>query len=235
MHRLNPWTVPVVALALLMAATSFDAGAKRRAKRKPRALPFEIPTTLTIFSTTDGATVEIDGKKVGTVPLDEPLPIAAGQHTVRMTLRGWTEYVDTFMVQAGEETELEIDLIPAAGVVRIETARPGATVTIDGRAVGVTPFDQDVPLGKVVISVSRPGFVEQLREVQILAGKTYDLKIILVPSPTAAPPGGRVTGKWWFWTAVGAAVLGGATLVAVLAGGSDPVAPPLPHTTVPIP
>lgn len=197
------------------------------AKPKPRTTrddaEIQSPGTLVVLSTTSGALVEIDGKLAGTLPMDEDgLAIEPGQHAIRVSLRGWTEFVDTFEVKPGEQVELEIDLLPIAGIVRVTTQEPGASVSVNGKIVGVTPFDQDVTAGAVVLAVKAPGYHEEIRRLDIQAGQTYDLPVTLREMEGGGPgvSGGGVTTKWWFWTVLGAVVAGGATAVAIAASGS---------------
>ena len=67
--------------------------------------------------------------------------------------------------------------------------------------------------------------------IAALVGRLVDIDYAtaLGGAPTPQGPGAGsdgVTGRWWFWTAVGAGVLGAATLAAVLLGDEDPAAPP---------
>ena len=196
---------------------------------------FEAPGALTIMSTTAGAEVEIDGKSVGTLPTEDSFVVAPGVHKIRVFLRGWTEYIDTFEVKPGEDVELEIDLIPFAGIVKISTGEPGATVKIDGKVEGVTPFDKDVPVGKKAIVVSRPGFQDEVRELQVQAGQEYVLDIALREIPGGGGGGGAdFYETWWFWTIVGVVGAGTATAIAVTSGGGQE-APPTASFTLQIP
>ena len=229
-------TALLLAFALLVVSGG-DADAKRRKQEREPAPA--LPGELVIFSTMDGPTVEIDGVVIGTLPLEDSLAMEAGQHRIRVSQRGYSEYIDTFTVESGEEVELEIDLIPFAAIVQIVTAEAGATVKVDGKVEGVTPFDKDLQPGKRVIAVSRPGYFENVQEHQMVAGQVYDLTFDLEKMPVVEPPpvadDGGVHEQWWFWTAIGVAVAGGAAAaiaVAVSGGGSGP---PTPHATIDIP
>lgn len=238
-RALRARTAGAVLLALLVMAPP-GAEARRRAsaaKPKPTA-EVQAPGTLVIFSTTTGADVEIDGRNVGKLPMEDGLAIEPGEHSLRVTLRGWTEHIDTFAVQPGQEIELEIDLIPIAGIVRVWTTEPGATVKVDGKVVGVTPFDQDVPVGRVEISVSQPGYFERAQTLDIAAGETYDLKVDLQPMPevaVAAAEDGAFYEQWWFWTIVGVVVVGGAATAIGLTVPGDADRAPAADTTIKIP
>ncbi len=221
----------LAAVALLLSPLPAEARPKKPA---PVADAPAAPTTgtVSISSTTTGAQIELDGKPIGTVPLPGPVTMEAGEHSIRAHLRGWSGYTDTFQVEAGGEVELEVDLVPVAGILRVTTAEPGASVAVGGKALGVTPFDQDVALGKVTLTVSRPGYFDNVRELTLEAGKAYDIAVQLVALPPETP---KVTQRWWFWTLIGVAVVGGATaaIVATTSGGSS--GPPTPDGVLAIP
>jgi hypothetical protein len=224
----------------LVALAPTDADAKRK-KKVPVAEVAETAKvgsegTVTIFSLTNGATIEIDGKLVGTVPMETPFKLAVGQHSIKVELRGFTPHIDTFQVAGDEETELEIDLIPVAGIVKITTAKPGATVKVNGKVVGVTPFDQDVRIGKAEFTVSLPGHETWKEAIDVIPGKayTYDLQLKELP-PDMTGKGPAFYETWWFWTVIGVAVAGGAAATAV-ALTSDTAAPgPVADFTVQVP
>lgn len=185
------------------------------------------PTTgeLVIFSFAKEAGIEVDGKLVGKVPRTEPLPLSPGKHTVRVFKRGFTEFTETVTITAGEQTELEADLIAFAGIVTIvakgEDGAPveGATVAIDGKLAGKTPFDRDVPAGKRTLVVQADGFHPfTVKSAAIEAGKPFHLEANLKKVTVIVggdDEGGGVHTKWWFWTIIGVGV---ATAVAVPLG-----------------
>jgi hypothetical protein len=178
---------------------------------------------------TEGARVEIDGRDVGTIPLEDDFAVSAGEHTIRVSKLGYSEHNDTFTAESGGEVELEIDLIPIAGVVTINSNAKGATVKVDGKIVGVTPFvDQEVKPGKVALGIESPGYEPFLRQLEIVAGQPYTLvaKLKKIPTPVVQPistaseasqPGFYET--WWFWTIMGAVVVSTTATALVL---SDP-------------
>jgi hypothetical protein len=190
-----------------------------------------------LISTSTGATVEIDNQKVGVVPLPGPMEVDPGEHSIRVHLRGWTEHLDTFTVTAGQQTDVEVDLLPVAGIVRIVTPQPGATVKVNGKVIGVTPFDQEVSVGKAELVVSLTGHKDFIQTLDIIPGRAYDLnpKLEAIPGvkleTTQVKEGGSqpaVYEQWWFWTILGLVAAGGITTAAVL--GSLPQENPGPRS-----
>ncbi|MFT5434684.1 MAG: hypothetical protein ACI9OJ_005398 [Myxococcota bacterium] len=162
---------------------------------------------LAIFSMSKGATVEVDGRKVGTIPLAGPLELPTGTHTVRVHARGHLEFNETVGVEGGKLLELDADLIPTAGMLRIESNVPGATVAIDGNLAGKTPFDSDVPPGKHVVLVQSKGYAPYTESIEIKAGKWVDLRAELARTSDGNPDeDGGIATKWWLWTIVGGLV-----------------------------
>ena len=191
--------------------------------RKPR---IEAPGELVVMSLTNGATVEVDGKEIGTIPLGESLVLLPGTHTLKMTRRGFTEYTETFEVKPGEPVTIEYDLLPYAGLVKIDTAEPGATVKIDGKVEGVTPFDRDVPAGRKLITVSREGFYDEVRELDIRAGESYQLDIQLrLMKKHEEVSGDAFYETWWFWTLVGVAGAGATAAIVAGTASGDTITP----------
>jgi hypothetical protein len=229
-QRSGQWWVFTLSLAMLLAPTTTHA--KRRSPTKQK---MTVPGTLLIYSMTTDAEVEIDGKAVGKIPLDDDFAVEAGQHTIRVWKRGYSEHNDTFTVASAEDVELEIDLIPIAGVLRISTPNPGATVLVNGKATGVTPFDREVHPGKTLLAVRRDGFFEEVRELTVVAGQNYEFDLELKPMPGATASGQQepaaVYETWWFWTVMGVALAGGAAAIALANTTGNRAAQP-PNTAI---
>ena len=206
----------VVHCIVCLAAATMAASPVMAAGPKIQA-----PGELTIMSLTNGAEVVIDGKPMGTIPLEDSLVLLPGKHTIKVTKRGYSEYTDTFNVRPGESVELEIDLLPFAGMVKIMTPEPGATVKIDGKVEGVTPFDKDLQAGKRIITISRADFQDEVRELEIRPGEAYELNILLRPvSKDRGDAGGEAFYEtWWFWTIVGVAGAGAAAAAVATSSG----------------
>jgi len=87
----------------------------------------------------------------------------------------------------------------------------GAQVVLDGKLVGTIPHSQEMEPGVHLVKVTKQGFKEWSTSVNIEAGAKLDLPVML---QSEAPAGGEVSStpiykKWWFWTIVGAVVVGG--------------------------
>ncbi|MBT9554983.1 MAG: PEGA domain-containing protein [Myxococcales bacterium] len=180
---------------------------------------------LAVFSFVQGASVEVDGKLVGKIPLTGPLELTPGEHSVRVFARGHTEVADQVTIVAGETAEFEADLIAVAGIVKIRTNIDGATIAVDGKIAGTAPFDADVPAGKRQILVQAPGHKAFTQTVELEGGKVFDLLVTLEPAAVTSselePDEDPIYKKWWFWTIIGAVVVGGTVTGVVLGMPED--------------
>ncbi|WP_104984226.1 PEGA domain-containing protein [Sorangium cellulosum] len=151
--------------------------------------------------------VELDGKEVGVTPwegLVEP-----GEHQVR--LRGFVGLdalaecaapeagavgtaaaqdgakmaspVETAVVRPFEVTRVTPGAEEQDASLRIESTPSGARLTIDGKAVGPTPWEGRLPLGEHAIEVSAGGFVPSRQPVQLVRRKQRELSVVLEREP----------------------------------------------------
>jgi hypothetical protein len=58
------------------------------------------------------------------------------------------------------------------GHVHLKSAPPGATIMIDGTAIGITPLDWDLPPGKHAIQMAKPGHKAGSRDVVVVSNKS---------------------------------------------------------------
>ena len=70
------------------------------------------------------------------------------------------------------------------GHVKLKSIPAGARITIDGKPVGVTPLDWDLPSGKHTIMMDKAGLKPETRELLVLADKTDLFAMKLVPVDT---------------------------------------------------
>lgn len=209
--------VIIILILLLTSFLTISAHAEKRSKTKSGFL--------VIQSTTDGAQVFIDGELSGQIPLDKQ-KLVVGEHTLKISKRGFTEYIDVVQIKRNEVSEVEIDLLPIAGYLKIIGNIEGSRVFIDEEYMGNIPLDQEIRPGPHKIKVSKLGYYDFNQEVNVIAGEELpvnaELKALpmnesnpLYVRPTPPP---KWYEKWWVWTAIGGGVvlLGGIITGAVL-------------------
>ena len=99
-----------------------------------------IAGVLDVSSTPPGAQVLLDGQAAGG-PTPVRLPsVPPGKHRVAARLAGHRSWEQVIRVKAGRGYRLEAELEELRGGLRVTSAPPGAKVTVDGKAAGVTPL-----------------------------------------------------------------------------------------------
>ncbi len=207
-----------------LACTVVDADARRRHRR--------ITGRLVIESSTRGAKVFIDGDEVGSIPLPGPIRLMPGQHTVKVTKPGHTQFMESVRVRRGRRVKLEVDLLPISGVLTLLTSPQGARVYLDGKFVGKTPLRGiEVKAGKHRVRIARTGFYDGIRSFALVAGKQRKLIVQLRALPDAInplipkTPPKRWYEKWWVWASAAGGLVALVTIIAVpvALSGKDPI------------
>jgi hypothetical protein len=121
--------------------------------------------------------------------------------------------------------------------LKLKSAPPGATIKIDGQAIGVAPLDWDLTPGKHTIEMDKSGLKPAARDVVVTSNKS-DLVVMTLTVDGTEPrdEGSPFTlPRWVSLTAViggGAAIAAGGVLIAVDQDPS-PSLPPTIHNTAP--
>jgi len=104
----------------------------------------------------EGVEVSVDGEVVGLTPLP-PLELAAGEHTLQLRKERYEGAQTTLGIEGRQTTqELALQLLPAWATVNFSSTPPGATVTVDGTEVGVTPLAAELLAGEREVLVKLP-------------------------------------------------------------------------------
>jgi len=109
-------------------------------------------------SVPDQSTVFIDETEVGQTPLT--LKLEEGRHNMRFDLMGFKPYQRDFSVIAQENTTVpDVELIPADGVLTVNTKPANAAVILDGEYRGNTPLTLNIVPNKAQsLQVYKAGF-----------------------------------------------------------------------------
>ncbi len=158
--------------------------------------PLAQPSTgaISIASTPASASVSVDGVYYGQTPQGNRLlvnSIAAGQHTVTVTLGGYQDYSTTVTVATGQTATVDAVLNAAgSGSVAITSTPAGATVYFNNQPYGLTPVTvPDLGPGTFPVRLTYAGYQDWTGTAQVNAGATTPLSVQLVqatPTPEAA-------------------------------------------------
>lgn len=131
-----------------------------------------------------GAEVWVDGKNKGLAPLDA-FEVAPGSLEVRAQKAGYALF-DTMLVLAPEEAEdlaIALERVvfpPALGHLRVRSEPDSATVLLNGKRIGETPYEAPVGVGTYQVVVQREGYEPDSAEVDVREGETAALERALV-------------------------------------------------------
>lgn len=155
------------------------AEASQHAQPPPRRE--SLRTRLMVSSPTPEARVMLDGRSLSDAPyIGEVRP---GKHLVQVSAPGHFEEQREVLAVEGGLVALDITLRerPARLVFR---APAGTQLLIDGRLQGEAPMVRsiEVPAGRHLIAVSRPGFIGTSREVDLQRGQEATVDAFLPPS-----------------------------------------------------
>lgn len=129
-----------------------------------------LPGRLQVNSELENIEVFIDDEPVGVVPgvIED---IAKGPHLVEFRkYRYFPERREIEIEGLGRTQTVDIGLDPAWGQMDISSVPPGAEVTVDGNAVGVTPLTTEVLETGTQLSVALRGYKTWENQVSIKAG-----------------------------------------------------------------
>lgn len=191
--------------------------------------------SLVIKCNVDGAQVFIDGELLGETPLPKQ-QISVGEHSIKITKIGYTDYMDVIQILKGKTTTVEAELIPVSSYLKLKGNVKGARVFIDDTYIGNLPIDYELKPGEHTIVVKKLGYYDHTEKVTVTPGETKEIVINLEAMPMdernplyhPPPPPPKWYEKWWVWTAIGggAVVLGGViTGIVIATSGGPPETP----------
>jgi len=107
--------------------------------------PVPITGSVSLISTPSGAKIDIDGKEYGRTPRNIT-DILIGKHMLTLSLED--HKVETFPIEVNEDQTSDINVsLSQIATMTIGSHPSGATLYIDGRLVGNTPYTSDMASG----------------------------------------------------------------------------------------
>jgi hypothetical protein len=121
----------------------------------------------------------MDGTERGPLPIRLPA-LGVGKHTWHVEAPRFEPADGSLDFVAGKNYLVEVPMRSSRGVFVVESTPAGATVTLDGKVVGVTPLRlEDVEPGKHAVMLSQTGLASVLRAVDNTDGSRGEVKVTL--------------------------------------------------------
>jgi hypothetical protein len=150
----------------------------------PQPVETEPQNTGRVYFSSDpsGAEILINNQQHGTTPAT--LSLAAGRYEIVLGLSGYQAHIDSLTVTARTFDTVEVELVPIpTGLLELRSNTEGATVTVDGKNVGVIPLPGMLQLtqGYHTIELQKTGFRTETRQIFIQSDSTLTITIDLIP------------------------------------------------------
>ncbi|MDH4183754.1 MAG: PEGA domain-containing protein [Nitrospinota bacterium] len=134
---------------------------------------------LRAVSTPSGATVTLDGQKIGVTPL-VTAKAEPGEHLLEIAVAGMAPYSQTIKISGDKPLIVSATLQTAMGVLSVKgTAQ--ATLYINGKEAGQIPMEKKLPPGAYSLASAKEGHKRQTTEVEVAAEKTTEVSMELEP------------------------------------------------------
>jgi PEGA domain-containing protein len=152
----------------------------------PPPKPSPLVGRAVLNSRPDGAAVTVDGVSRGVTPVE--LELQAGSHDVVFRAAGAERQI-VLKVEGGSRVSENVDLpvpVAAGGALEIGSDPPGARVTVDGAAAGITPLTiRGVSAARHHIAIGQ-GSAVVTRSVDVANGATASIFVSLSAQAGAA-------------------------------------------------
>jgi len=137
---------------------------------------------ITISSIPDSAAVWVDGKSIGTTPLN--LDVLAGDHELELKADRFKPWRTRLVVVANQPQVLAtVQLQPADGKLTIRTRPAGANVMLENTFAGRTPAELNLTADEPhSIHISKAGYSKVIRKVKVGSAESKTITVTLKPN-----------------------------------------------------
>jgi len=144
--------------------------------------PIQTNGYLSLSSSPSGAVVYIDGVYKGTSPLT--VTLAAGSHTIQMSMSGYDSWSGSTTVTAGQTTSVSSTLTPTVtyGYLSVSSSPSNADVYINGVYKGDTSFTIGLNPGTYQVMVKKSGYTSYSTTATVNTGTTTSVSANLQAS-----------------------------------------------------
>jgi PEGA domain len=131
------------------------------------------PGALTITTSPPGGRITVDGRARGPGPV--VLEVAAGSHNI-VADDGGTRVARAVTMEYGEPQSIELVMVVGRGTLVVTSNVAGASVQVDGQAVGRAPWNGTVDAGPHTVVVAAAGYTTVERSVTVSADGTAQIQ-----------------------------------------------------------
>ncbi len=150
-------------------------------RRRETAFHFPDSGSVNLVST-PGVKVHVDSVFVGEMPLQHPVRLAAGPHTIIFSHPLFEPVVRMVRVVPGGELTVNADFLSQAAYLRC-TSVPWAEISVDDQYRDTTPIDRPIVLtaGKHRIRFHHPAFRDSVWDVSLAPRETLRVSVTFKP------------------------------------------------------
>ncbi len=135
-----------------------------------------------VASSPSGASLEMDGKVVGSTPLVlESLPV--GKYTGQLKMPGYEERGVNWEINDSRPLRVFMDLSSNIGKVELTASPKGSRIFINGTLVGPSPYFGELSEGKYLIRIEREGYIPVEQHIVLRRGEILAKEFNLTPLP----------------------------------------------------
>jgi hypothetical protein len=136
--------------------------------------------TVTIAVAESGAVVTIDDADLGTTPLEAPVPLDLGAHTLTVRKEGFEPFEKPLDVAGGNETAVTVTLVRRVPSGRLTvSADSDALIVVDDAPSVIGKFDGALAPGTHNIRVTESGKIPYASSIDLHVGENRTLEVTL--------------------------------------------------------
>ena len=149
---------------------------------------------LSVKTSPNSADCFLNEKLIGKTPVNS-LKINKGIYNLAIRKENYTDFKEMIRVDVGQHFKRDIILSMQKATLIINTYPDKATVKIQGKSYGFTPFMSDnIQPGKITLNITKPGFEPIFRQLSLSPDSKENLYFSLkaLPAPrVVTPPTGK--------------------------------------------
>jgi hypothetical protein len=167
-------------------------------------------TTVVVKTNVKNAQLQIRQKTIEATGNERTVRTRSGPAAIDVTAEGYEPFHRDIDLEGGKTVTVAADLIAKKrdALLLIRT-RPVADISLDGKQMGPSPLEVRVEGGSHEVVARASGYIDDKVQLNVALGDKRSLDLELKKTP-------GLLSRWWFWTAVGVVVVGGATTAVLV-------------------